>query len=148
MDTEQMELIDEEITASNARKFGESSIARVHFSKKYTQQWYTDARANYLDERIPATCRCCEDGEAETILHILRCSSRNEVHIKHNRVFERRMKEIEAANHLQHLFEAGIELALLDGDTHSGEEWNGNPNGSRTERTISELLNDDTIPQQ
>ena len=57
------------------------------------------------------------------------------------------MMEIEAPNHLLHLFDAGIELSLLDGDTHSGEEWNGNPNGSRTERTISELLNDNRIPQ-
>ena len=37
MDTEQMEFIDEEITVSNARKFGKSSIARAHFSKQYTQ---------------------------------------------------------------------------------------------------------------
>ena len=41
-----MTLIDEEITASNARKFGKNFIARVHFSKQYTQQWYTEERAN------------------------------------------------------------------------------------------------------
>ena len=52
MTTEQMELIDEEITASNARKFGTSSVARAYFSKQYTQQWYIDARANYLDAII------------------------------------------------------------------------------------------------
>ena len=48
------------------------------------------------------------------------------------------MREMEAPNHLLHLLEAGIDLALLDGDTHSGEEWNGNPNGSTMDRTISE----------
>ena len=58
------------------------------------------------------------------------------------------MREIEAPNHLLHLYEAGIELALLNGDTHNGEEWNGNPNGSMTKITISELLNGETIPQQ
>ena len=36
----------------------------------------------------------------------------------------------------------------MDGDTHSSEEWNGKPGGSLTERAISELLNDDMIPQQ
>ena len=57
------------------------------------------------------------------------------------------MKETDAPNHLLHLFEAEIELALLDGDTDSGKEWNGNPNGSIMERTILELLNDNRIPQ-
>ena len=52
MTTEQMVLIDEEITASNARKFGKSSIARAHFSKKYTQQWYTEARARRFNDSI------------------------------------------------------------------------------------------------
>ena len=58
------------------------------------------------------------------------------------------MRESEVPNRLLHLFKVGIELALLDGDTHSGEEWNGNPNGSRTERASLELLNDKTITQQ
>ena len=38
MTMEQMVLIDEEITASNTRKFSISSIARAHFSKQFTQQ--------------------------------------------------------------------------------------------------------------
>ena len=88
MITEIMELINEEITASNARKFGMSSIARKYVSKQYTQQWYTDARANYLHDRIPATYRCCEGSEYETILHILRCSSRKKIHLEHNQTFE------------------------------------------------------------
>ena len=58
------------------------------------------------------------------------------------------MREIEALNNLLHLLYAGYELALLDGDTHSGKEWNGKPNRSRMEITISELLNDKTITQQ
>ena len=58
------------------------------------------------------------------------------------------MRDIEATNHLLHLFEAGIEVVLLDSDTHSGEERNGNSNGSTMERTISELLYDDMIPTQ
>ena len=37
MSTKQMKLIDEEISASNARKFGKSSIARAHFSNQYNQ---------------------------------------------------------------------------------------------------------------
>ena len=37
-------------------------------------------------------------------------------------------------------------MALLGGDTHSGEDWNGNPNGSTIDRTSSELLFDKTIP--
>ena len=31
---------------------------------------------------------------------------------------------------------------------HSGKDWNGKPNEPTTERTISELLNDEAIPQQ
>ena len=58
--TEQMELIDEEIMKSNARKFSKSSIARAPLSKQYTQQWYTDARAHQLNDSIPAMCPCCE----------------------------------------------------------------------------------------
>ena len=37
-----MAMIDTEITASNARKFGTSSSARAHISKQYTHQWYTE----------------------------------------------------------------------------------------------------------
>ena len=36
METERMISIDEEITASNTRKFRTSSIVRAHFSKQYT----------------------------------------------------------------------------------------------------------------
>ena len=39
-------------------------------------------------------------------------------------------------------------MALLDGDMHSGEEWNSNPNGSTIDRTLSELSFVNTIPQQ
>ena len=58
------------------------------------------------------------------------------------------MREIKAPNHLLHLFEAGIDLVLINGDTHSGEDWNGNSEGSITEMTISDLLDDKTIPHQ
>ena len=114
MVTERMELIDKEIMAINARKFGKSSIARTHFSKHYTHHWYTEERAHKFDDKIPATCRCCKWSEDETILHNLRCSSRKEVHTEHNDTFEQIMREIEAPNHHLHLFEAGIDLALLD----------------------------------
>ena len=44
---------------------------------------------------------------------------------------------IKAPNHLLHVFEPGNELALINRDTHSGEDWNGNLEGSMTEMTIS-----------
>ena len=148
MTTEQMVLINEEITGSNARKFGTSSITRAHFSKQYSQQWYTEARAHRLNDSIPATCRCCYGGDDETILHILRCPSRRDGHLEYNETFLRIMRDIEAPNHLLNLFEVVIEVALQQGDTHSGEVWNGNPNVSTIDRTISELLFDETIPKQ
>ena len=55
------------------------------------------------------------------------------------------MRDIEAPNHLLRLFEEVIEVALQEGNTHSGEDWNGNPNGSPIDRTISELLFDEHI---
>ena len=58
------------------------------------------------------------------------------------------MRDIEAPNHLLNLFEAVIEVALQEGDTHGGENWNDNPNGPTIDRTISELLFDETIPNQ
>ena len=42
----------------------------------------------------------------------------------------------------------GIELALINGDIHIGEDCNDNPKGSMTEITISELLNNKAISQQ
>ena len=57
------------------------------------------------------------------------------------------MRDIEAPNHLLYLFETGIKLALLDGETYSGEDWNGNPNGSTMNRTILKKKSDNTIPQ-
>ena len=48
------------------------------FLKQYTQQWYTDARPHRLNDSIPARCWCCDGGDDETILHILRCPSRRE----------------------------------------------------------------------
>ena len=56
------------------------------------------------------------------------------------------MRDIEAPNHLLHLFEAGIEVALLEATR--GEDWNSNPNGSTLGRIILKLLFDDSIPQQ
>ena len=79
-----------------------------------------------LDDRIIARCRCCSNDEAKMILHILQCPSKNRVHIEHNEIFVQRMREIDAPNHFLKLFGAGIELALMDGDTHSAKEWNGN----------------------
>ena len=35
------------------------------------------------------------------------------------------MRDIEAPNHLLHIFEAGIDLTPIGGDTHSSKEWNG-----------------------
>ena len=58
------------------------------------------------------------------------------------------MRETEAPNHLLHLFKAGIDLILINGDTHSGEDWNRNPEGSMIEMAVSDLLDDETIPQQ
>ena len=58
------------------------------------------------------------------------------------------MRETEAPNHVLHLSEAGIDMVLINGDTLSGEEWNGNPEGSMTEMAMSDLLDDETIPQQ
>ena len=107
-----MALIDEEITARNVSKFGKNSIARAHLSKQYTQQWHTEERSHKFDDRISGMCRCCDSREDEIILHILRCSSRKEVHTEHDQLFVQQMREIEAPNHLLHLFEAGIELAL------------------------------------
>ena len=87
METVWMILIDEEITVSrNARKFGKSSFSRAYFSKQYIQQWYTEEKAHLFDDWIPATCRCCDNREDQTILHILRCSSRNEVHTNNNNI--------------------------------------------------------------
>ena len=93
--------------------YATAKYLRAHFSKQYTQQWYTEKRAHKLDDRIPATCRCCNNGEDETILHILRCSSRNEVHNEHNRIFEQRMREIKVPNRLLHLFEAVLNWYCL-----------------------------------
>ena len=88
-----------------------------------------------------------KEAKAKTILHILQCPSRREVHLGYNETFVQIMRDIEAPNQLLHLFEMRIELALLDGDTHRGEDWNDNPNGSTMDNTNSELLYDSTIPQ-
>ena len=58
------------------------------------------------------------------------------------------MRDIEAPNHLLNLFDEGIEVALQDGDTHSGEDWNGNSIWSTIDRNILELLFDKKIPNQ
>ena len=55
------------------------------------------------------------------------------------------MREFEAPNQRLYLFEAGIDLALINADTYIGENWNGNCEGSLTELTIAELLNDEEI---
>ena len=39
-----------------------------------------------------------------------------------SKTFKQGLREIEAPNRLLHLFEPGIDLALI-----SGEDWNGNP---------------------
>ena len=56
------------------------------------------------------------------------------------------MREFEAPNQQLYLFEVGINMALINTDTHIGEDWNGNCEGSMTELKIAELLNNDEIP--
>ena len=97
--------------------------------------------------RISAKCRCCDNGEDETILHILRCWNRTEVHKEYEQTCIQQMREFEAPNHLLYLFETSINLALINADAHIGEDWNRNCVGSMTEMTVSDLLNDDTTPQ-
>ena len=82
--------------------YATAKYLRAHFSKQYTQQWYTEKRAHKLDDRIPATCRWCDDGDNELILQIMQCSSRKEVHTEYKQAFRWQMKEIEAPNHLLH----------------------------------------------
>ena len=123
----------------------EKVASRHPFSFK---KLFSVERAHRFNDSIPARCRCCDVGDDEAILHILRCPSRKEVHLEHNETFVEIMRYIKAPNHLLSLFEAGIEVTLLDVDTYSGEDWNGNRNGSTIDRTISEKLFDKTIPHQ
>ena len=90
-------------------------------------------------------CRCCDDREDEMILHDLRCSSRKEVHTEHNQIFVQQLREIDAPIHLLHLFEVGIEMALINRDTHSGEATGTEIQGIIDRNNKSELLNDLTI---
>ena len=57
------------------------------------------------------------------------------------------MREVETPTQLLYLFEVGIDVALINAETHSGEDWNGNYDGSLTELKKAELLNDNETPQ-
>ena len=69
------------------------------------------------------------------------------VYKEYEQTFRRKMREVQAPNHLLYLFEAGIDRALINADTHCGEDWNGSYDGSLTEVKMADLLNDDETPQ-
>ena len=74
----QMSKIDYQAMNSGSRKFRSSPYARVHWAKHQGNQWYTEEKANKLDDTISPTCRCCDKGKIETIWHAIRSDNPQE----------------------------------------------------------------------
>ena len=135
---EHMAMIDKEITANNARNFGMSSSARARLKKK-TPTNGTWRRANKFDDRIAATYRCCDNREDKTFCDV-------QAEWRFTKSMSKPLDEKWGTLRCQ-IIKAGIDLALINADTHIRENWNGNCEGSLMELKIAELLNDDKIPQ-
>ena len=140
-------LIDGDITKSVSAHFGTGLGQRAHCCKQYAHQWFTEVKAHKHNTQISAKCRCCDRDEDETILHIFQCADREEVHETHKKKLTEVMTKYQIPNRLLHLIEAGRDLVLQNTDTHSGEQWDGDDDGTETENRIATLLLDTHTPE-
>ena len=116
-----------------------------HWAKFYTHHWYTASRAYKFGLVDSAECQCCKDGVEETTAHIFQCPNRNEVHIEHRWKLTELMADQQLPNGVLHLIKVGIDLALLSGNTHHEETWDGDEEGNDEEKRVAQLLNNDEI---
>ena len=79
-----MKLLDDKATLQGAKHFGVRMYMVSHWANFYTHHWYTASRAYKFGQTESAECQCCRDGVEETTAHILQCTNRNEIHIKHS----------------------------------------------------------------
>ena len=74
--------MDWELLQNCSVSFTSSALARFHFCKAFSNQWYTDAQAHKFNTSLDPVCRCCHLSN-ETISHVFPCPSRVTVHRKY-----------------------------------------------------------------
>ena len=127
-----------------------TTLSRAHACKAFNKQRYTDALAHKHkhNSNLSPTCRCCRSNRNETIAHIIGCPSRAQTHDEFRPQVTAHFQACRIGDHLLNALELGIEMVLSDTESHRGETWRGNEEGSEIKRHIATFLKDDTVSAQ
>ena len=145
---EQLNLIDWDNYQISSKAFTSTALSRAHACKAFNNQWYTDALANKYNQSLSPTCRCCQSHKSETIAHIIGCTSRAPTHEEFRPQVTAHFRAHRIGDHLLYALELGIEIVVSDIDSHRGERWRGNHEGSDVEQRVATFLDDDTVSEQ
>ena len=122
-----------------------TALSRAHACKAFNNQWYTDALAHKYNSDLSPTCRCCQSNRNETIAHIIGCPSRAQTHDEFHPQVTAHFQACRIGDHLLSALELGIEIVLSDTDSHRGETWRGNVEGSDVEQRVASFLDGNTV---
>ena len=130
---EQMNNIDWPNYHIASKSLTSTALSRAHACKSFNNQWYTDAQAHKYNNELSPTCRCCQSIKSETIAHIIGCPSRAQTHDEFRPQVTAHFQACRIGDHLLNALELGIEMVLSDTESHRGETWRGNEEGSEIE---------------
>ena len=114
-------------------------VFSAHVSNCFNNLWYTYAQAHKFNNALSPTCRVKR--------------SRTLSHAQHEPDTRRIPPQVSAhfrsLSHLLNALELGIEVAFSNTEeSHRGENWRGNPEGTEIEQQMATFLDDDTVNEQ
>ena len=127
---EQMNIIDWANYHNASKSFTYTALSRAHACKSFNNQWYTDAQAHKYNNDLSPTYRCCQSNTSETIAHIIGCPSYAQTHNEFRPQVTTHFQACHIGDHLLKALELGMDMVLSDTESHQGETWRGNEEGS------------------
>ena len=145
---EQMNKIDLANYRFASKSFTCTALSRAHAYKNFNNQWYTDAQAHIFNSDLSPTCRCCQFGKNETIAHIIGCPSCAQTHGEYRLQVTAHFQACRISIYLLKALELWMGVVLSDTESHQGDSWRGNTEGSEIERKVATFFVGDTVSAQ
>ena len=138
---EQMKLINWASYHIPSKSFTSTALSRAHACKSFNNQWYTDDQAHKFNNNISPTCRCCQSRKSKTIAHIISCPSHAQTQDECRLQVTAHFRACCIGDHLLKA-ELGIDVVLSNTESHQGEDWRGNADGSQIEQKVATFFDE------
>ena len=145
---EQMKFIDWANYHIASNFFTSTAFSRAHAFKSFNNQQYTDAQAHKFNNNISPTCRCCQPNKSEIIAHIIGCQPRAQTHNEYRPPGNANFRACRIGDNLLKALEPGMDMIKSDAESHQGENWRSNTEGSEIEQKVATFVDDDTVSEQ